>query len=699
MTSIQIDRTDGLSSSTAIKGPVRVATTANITLSGEQTIDGVAVVTDDRVLVKDQTNAVDNGIWKVSTGVWSRAKDFSGNRDVKTGTMINVVGGTVGAGWWQVTTTDPIVIGTTSIAFGQTLQPYDADLASWATVTRATGFDAWVASPTAANLRALMVGAVTGVGALVFADSPTLVAPDLGTPSAAVLTNATGLPVATGISGLGAGVATFLGTPSSANLRAAVTDETGTGALVFANTPTLVTPVLGDATASSISMSGGSGVSHTFTGSGGAANIWVNQSSAALSNTVPEIGAQFTMTSNTGFANQTTAYKIAATFSVIGTSASASIYGTNTIVQGTAGAGGYLVTGSEVDINNVGAAAATLGAGTAAYGYIAVAAGSFNSTAAYSATGSGRDWTYGFATWLNGGKSVAHSDFRAESTATNILTATGARTNGIDISGATTSGSAFKSTGFNVDSAGRLTSPSITFTSAVATPGPSVFLTSNVLTFAGGTSGYAWDNNAVGAQLMTLSDTGQLTLSPVTTFASATAATWDDFKISSQTTTITGNTGSPITRLAKATINRPTLTDSSAVTVTDAASLYIENAPAAAGSVTLTNAWALQIGAGNVKLGGGLTIVGDILPAADVSQNIGSASFRIGTVSSFVVNATSAYQFSGTKVVGARDTGWTAMTGTPEKGARDTATVTLAQLAGQVMALKTALTTHGLIGT
>lgn len=56
----------------------------------------------------------------------------------------------------------------------------------------------------------------------------------------------------TDISGLGANVATWLGTPSSANLAAAVTDETGTGALVFANTPTLVTPVLGAATATSI---------------------------------------------------------------------------------------------------------------------------------------------------------------------------------------------------------------------------------------------------------------------------------------------------------------------------------------------------------------------------------------------------------------------------------------------------------------
>jgi hypothetical protein len=82
--------------------------------------------------------------------------------------------------------------------------------------------------------------------------SPTLTTPVLGTPSSGTLTSCTGLPISTGVSGLGTGVATFLATPSSANLLAAVTDETGTGALVFATSPTLTTPVLGVATATSI---------------------------------------------------------------------------------------------------------------------------------------------------------------------------------------------------------------------------------------------------------------------------------------------------------------------------------------------------------------------------------------------------------------------------------------------------------------
>lgn len=117
MPSTSTDILDGVSSSLAVKAPVRVATTAAITLSGEQTIDGVAVVAGDRVLVKNQTDPVDNGIWKASASAWTRAADFNGARDVVQGTMVKVTAGTVNAGFTYAVTTVAPEIGVTAIAW------------------------------------------------------------------------------------------------------------------------------------------------------------------------------------------------------------------------------------------------------------------------------------------------------------------------------------------------------------------------------------------------------------------------------------------------------------------------------------------------------------------------------------------------------------------------------------------------------
>ncbi len=114
-------------------------------------------------------------------------------------------------------------------------------------LTNATGL------PISTGVSGLGTGVATALAVSVgSAGAPVVNGGALGTPSSGTLTNATGLPVATGISGLGTGVAAFLATPSSANLRTAVSDETGSGSLVFATSPSLVTPDLGTPSAATL---------------------------------------------------------------------------------------------------------------------------------------------------------------------------------------------------------------------------------------------------------------------------------------------------------------------------------------------------------------------------------------------------------------------------------------------------------------
>ncbi|MDO7898900.1 phage tail protein [Pseudomonas citrulli] len=107
------------------KQSVRAATTANIVLSGAQAIDGVAVIAGNRVLVKSQALAKDNGIYVVANGAWARAKDADASAEVTSGLIVSVEEGTTLANTiWQLVTDGAIVLGTTALAFQNITQGF-----------------------------------------------------------------------------------------------------------------------------------------------------------------------------------------------------------------------------------------------------------------------------------------------------------------------------------------------------------------------------------------------------------------------------------------------------------------------------------------------------------------------------------------------------------------------------------------------
>ena len=111
---------DALTNGLDIKDSCLVATTANITLSGTQTIDGVSVSAGKRVLVKDQSTGSENGIYVCAAGSWSRSTDADGNDEVTAGLFTFIEQGSVnGDAGFVLTTDDPITVGTTALAFTQ----------------------------------------------------------------------------------------------------------------------------------------------------------------------------------------------------------------------------------------------------------------------------------------------------------------------------------------------------------------------------------------------------------------------------------------------------------------------------------------------------------------------------------------------------------------------------------------------------
>lgn len=99
--------------SLAIKVPVQVATTANLTLSGLQTIDGYTTLAGDRVLVKNQSNAAQNGLYNAAVGAWTRTSDLATSAMIANGTVVDVLNGTMGRNQrYRASIATPFTLGT-----------------------------------------------------------------------------------------------------------------------------------------------------------------------------------------------------------------------------------------------------------------------------------------------------------------------------------------------------------------------------------------------------------------------------------------------------------------------------------------------------------------------------------------------------------------------------------------------------------
>lgn len=232
-----------LPANTYNNGSSGVGATLTAVAVGTLTVDGYTFTISDvglRILVKNEVTGANNGAYTLTQAgtallpyILTRATDYdtsgTGINEIDQGDLFLVLSGTTNANTsWVQQTPLPITVGTTALVFLQ--------FAAVQTYTAGTGLSLVTNQFSITNIgTAGTYGSATQV--------PVFTTNAQGQVTS--VTNTTVTPAVGSITGLGTNVATFLATPTSANLAAAVTDETGSGALVFATSPTLVTPILG----------------------------------------------------------------------------------------------------------------------------------------------------------------------------------------------------------------------------------------------------------------------------------------------------------------------------------------------------------------------------------------------------------------------------------------------------------------------
>jgi hypothetical protein len=210
-----------MTTSVAVKPPCRTVTTTAITLSGEQTVNGVAVVTGDRVLVKDQADTTENGIYVADTSAWSRAPDFDGSLDAVDGTLVLVHNASGLDQLWELTATNPVIIGSSALVFTQSSLTASAFGASLIAAVNAAAARALLGATTVGDAVFIAASAAAARTAIDAQVAGTYVGPGAITGSGLTMATARLLGRTTGSTGaieeisMGAGLSLVAGVLSS----------------------------------------------------------------------------------------------------------------------------------------------------------------------------------------------------------------------------------------------------------------------------------------------------------------------------------------------------------------------------------------------------------------------------------------------------------------------------------------------------